>query len=82
MLRMPGLHSVWVAREARGHGVGDRLLTEVETWAVRLGAPALRLVVFSHNFSHNAPAVALYERRGYAQVGEADGQVTMVKTLP
>lgn len=42
------------------------------------GAPALRLAVFSHN----APAVALYERRGYVPVGEADGQVTMVKTLP
>jgi ribosomal protein S18 acetylase RimI-like enzyme len=77
---VPGfeLRSVWVAREARGHGVGDRLLAEVEAWAMRSGAPTLRLAVFGDN----APAVALYERHGYVPAGEADSQVTMVKSLP
>jgi ribosomal protein S18 acetylase RimI-like enzyme len=76
----PELHSVWVSPKARGLGVGDRLLAEVEDWAVRSGAPALRLTVFPGN----APAVALYERHGYVRTDElADhaGQVTMVKSL-
>lgn len=73
------LRSVWVSPEARGHGVGDRLLTEIEGWAARSGARVLRLAVFAGN----APAVALYERHGYVLTGEpaGHGQVTMVKSL-
>lgn len=74
------LHSVWVSPVARGHGVANRLLAEIENWATRSGATALRLTVFPDN----APAVALYERRGYVATGEpvnGAGQVTMVKSL-
>lgn len=71
------LRSVWVAPEARGHGVGDRLLAEIETWAARSGAAAVRLAVYPDN----APAVALYERHGYVAAGTAGGQLTMVKPL-
>ncbi|AEM82279.1 GCN5-related N-acetyltransferase [Streptomyces violaceusniger Tu 4113] len=41
----PELRSVWVSPEARGHGVGDRLIAAVGTWALRAGATALRLAV-------------------------------------
>lgn len=71
------LRSVWVSPSARGHGVGDLLLTEIEDWAVRSGAPALRLAVFPDN----EPAIALYERHGFVAAGDAAGQVVMAKTL-
>lgn len=74
------LHSVWVSPEVRGQGVGDRLLAEIEDWATRSGAPALRLAVYPDN----AAAVALYERHGYVVTDEpADhpGEVTMIKSL-
>lgn len=71
------LRSVWVAAEVRGQGVGDRLLTEIESWAVRSGAQALRLAVFGDN----APAIALYARHGYVPAGTAAGQSIMVKRL-
>lgn len=56
------LHSVWVAPGARGHGVGDRLITAVETWARRTGARTLRLEVLPGNDT----AIALYRRHGFA----------------
>jgi len=71
------LRSVWVAPEARGHGVGDLLLAEVEAWAARTGAATVRLAVFPDN----AAAIALYERHGYVRTGVAAGQTTMVKRL-
>ena len=72
------VRSVWVAPEARGHGVGDRLLDDVEAWAVRTGARTLWLAVWPDN----AAAIALYGRHGFVRAGTADGQVTMVKRLP
>ncbi|MFL6124582.1 N-acetyltransferase family protein [Actinophytocola sp.] len=71
------LRSVWVAPEARGHGVGGRLLAEVEAWAARTGAASVRLAVFPDNTA----AVALYTRHGYVPVGAVAGQTTMVKGL-
>jgi ribosomal protein S18 acetylase RimI-like enzyme len=76
----PELHSVWVSPVVRGRGVGDRLLTEIESWATRSGATALRLTVYPDN----AHAVALYERRGYVTSDEpldANGQLTMIRSL-
>ncbi|MGW7692845.1 GNAT family N-acetyltransferase [Streptomyces asiaticus] len=83
--RPPELRSVWVSPEARGHGVGGRLIAAVETWALRTGATALRLAVIPGN----APAIALYERHGFAATREpgdllADGvtrELVMVKAL-
>lgn len=71
------LRSVWVAPSARGHGVADRLLAEIEAWAVRSGTAMLRLAVYPDN----ARAVALYERHGYVAHGTAGDQLTMVKQL-
>ncbi|MBO3677584.1 GNAT family N-acetyltransferase [Streptomyces sp. NEAU-YJ-81] len=81
----PELRSVWVSPEARGHGIGDRLIAAVETWALRAGATALRLAVLPGN----APAIALYERHGFVAIQEpgdllADGvtrELVMVKAL-
>ncbi|WP_405799640.1 GNAT family N-acetyltransferase [Streptomyces sp. NBC_01506] len=56
------LRSVWVAPDARGLGVADRLIAAVETWARRSGATTLKLAVFPGN----EPAVALYRRHGFA----------------
>ncbi|GAA1108815.1 GNAT family N-acetyltransferase [Streptomyces javensis] len=83
--RPPELRSVWVSPEARGQGVGGRLIAAVESWALRTGATALRLAVLPGN----APAIALYERHGFAATGEpgdllADGvtrELVMVKAL-
>lgn len=52
---MPGvdgtyeLRSVWVSPRLRGQGVGDLLTGEVERWARREGARALRLAVVPGN---------------------------------
>jgi ribosomal protein S18 acetylase RimI-like enzyme len=60
-----GLYSVWVAPEARGHGVGDALLRAAIGWAT--GARARRIVLDVGD--HNQAAAALYERWGFAPTG-------------
>jgi ribosomal protein S18 acetylase RimI-like enzyme len=80
------LISMWVAPSARGRGVGDALVHEVERWARESGARVLRLDVAEDN----APAQALYERHGFVLTGElgdlmADGvrrERVMAKELP
>ncbi|WP_049565313.1 GNAT family N-acetyltransferase [Streptomyces sp. SBT349] len=59
------LRSLWVGPGARGQGVGDRLIGEVEAWALRSGATTLRLAVLPDN----APAAALYRRHGFVPTG-------------
>jgi ribosomal protein S18 acetylase RimI-like enzyme len=58
--------SMWVGPDARGKGVGDLLLREIEGWALRRGATALRLSVMPGN----DPALALYRRNGFQATGE------------
>ncbi|WP_344011625.1 GNAT family N-acetyltransferase [Streptomyces thermospinosisporus] len=79
------LRSVWVSPVARGCGVGDLLVAEVEAWARRWGATTLRLAVIPGN----EPAVTLYQRHGFDFSGEVGGLVSpdgvrervMAKTL-
>lgn len=62
----PGLHTVvsmWVAPDARGLGIGRRILDDVVTAAVTTGS-AVRLWVADGN-----PARALYERAGFVATG-------------
>jgi ribosomal protein S18 acetylase RimI-like enzyme len=59
------LYSIAVDPQARGSGLGARLLTDAEMTARKRGSRALRLEVRADN----APAIALYRRRGY----EPDG---------
>lgn len=60
------LISMWVAPEARGRGVGDLLVQDIEQWARTNGARALRLSVAENNVQ----AAALYERQGFQYTGE------------
>lgn len=63
---MVELVSMWVDPAARGHGVGDVLITSVKAWAVARGARSLHLWVTESN----AAARSLYERHGFALTGE------------
>ncbi|MGC4846017.1 N-acetyltransferase family protein [Micromonospora sp. DT15] len=60
------LISMWVHPDARGSGVGDRLVDEVARWAQERGAERLRLSVRTDN----AHAKALYHRAGFRLTDE------------
>jgi GNAT superfamily N-acetyltransferase len=60
-----GLYGMWVAPEARGQGVGDRLIEAVVAWARSRGHPRILLDVGDEN----APAIRLYERHGFVPTG-------------
>jgi ribosomal protein S18 acetylase RimI-like enzyme len=49
----------------RGHGIGSALLARAIEWAGSKGLAKLSLEVWPHN----APAIALYEKFGFAQEG-------------
>jgi MOSC domain-containing protein YiiM/ribosomal protein S18 acetylase RimI-like enzyme len=62
------LISMWVAPVARGTGVADALVEEVERWAAATSVPVLRLAVAEEN-----PAAArLYDRHGFADTGRTE----------
>lgn len=54
-----------VAQAWRGKGVGRALLTDVLAWAPTAGIKRVELYVYARN----APAIALYERFGFAVEG-------------
>jgi RimJ/RimL family protein N-acetyltransferase len=56
---------VMVDREHRRRGVGTALMAAAEEWARGAGIRKIEL----HVFPHNEPALALYERLGYAREG-------------
>jgi len=60
------LVSMYVRPRARGRGVGEALVAAVIDWAGQRNAAAVRLWVTETN----APALALYERCGFALTGE------------
>jgi ribosomal protein S18 acetylase RimI-like enzyme len=60
------LVSMWVSPEARGRGVADRLISEVERWSLERRAEVIRLAVTPGN-EH---ALALYRRNGFEDTGE------------
>jgi GNAT superfamily N-acetyltransferase len=60
------LISLWVAPEARGHGIGASLVAAVVRWAKTQGFQRLLLDVGETN----APAIALYTRTGFAPNGK------------
>lgn len=59
------LISMWVSPTARGRGVGDRLIQEVEKWARQGQAKVLRLCVMQGN----EVAERLYQRCGFVGTG-------------
>lgn len=60
------LISLWVAPAARGARVGEALVDAVVGWARAEGFARLLLDVGDHN----APAIALYARKGFEPTGE------------
>jgi len=68
--------SIAVRRPWRSHGVGDRLLAELEGAASEAGVRALSLSVERAN-----PGFRLYERRGYRTVASAGDSHTMLLAL-
>lgn len=58
--------SVYVAPQARGAGVGDRMLGLIEEWGMGLGSIRATLWVEETN----ARAVGFYERLGYAMTAD------------
>lgn len=71
------LISVYVGPAARGHGVGDALVTAVEHWARERRARRLLLDVVATNTA----ARRLYERHGLVVVGEVPGSPGDVEEL-
>ncbi len=65
------LISMWVAPEVRRGGVGGALVDAIIKWARSSGVNRLLLDVADNN----APAIALYTRKGFAPTG-------VVSTLP
>lgn len=57
--------SVYVAREQRGRGIGDALLSALEVRARSLGYHKMVLAAFPSN----APGMRLYERHDFYKVG-------------
>jgi ribosomal protein S18 acetylase RimI-like enzyme len=55
---------MWIAPAARGLGLGRRLLTELETWAVEHGARVLHME--TNSVLHEA--ISLYRSTGYEEV--------------
>jgi RimJ/RimL family protein N-acetyltransferase len=61
-----GIWGVYVAAEARGQGIGTRLLQEAIAYSRTIdGVRQLELAVASHNLA----AVRVYERAGFQQFG-------------
>lgn len=58
-----------VARSHRRQGIGRALMQAAEEWARETGISKLEL----HVFTHNRPAIALYESLGYAREGVRRG---------
>ncbi|WP_369266324.1 GNAT family N-acetyltransferase [Streptomyces harbinensis] len=77
------LRSLWVSPEARGEGVGGRLIEAVTAWARQSGSATLKLAVLPGN----EPAIALYRRHGFVATEElghllADGTREQVLAKP
>ena len=67
--RIARLYSIAVTQEARGAGIGEKLLAAAERQACRRGRERFRLEVRTDN----AAARRLYESRGYRAFGATAG---------
>ncbi|MPZ40529.1 MAG: GNAT family N-acetyltransferase [Rhizobiales bacterium] len=69
--RHVGTFGMSVARDARGRGIGTRLLRSLYDFAKEHGYRRLELEVFATNTA----AIALYEREGFVHEGRRHGAV-------
>jgi ribosomal protein S18 acetylase RimI-like enzyme len=69
--------AIAVVPNRRGRGIGDALLNELVGKAREAGYPALSLCVDRQN----ADAIRVYEKHGFARVGEHDESLTMLARL-
>ena len=60
------IFGMWVDPSARREGLGTALIEAVKAWAIETGYPRLGLGVTTTN----APAIALYERLGFVDIGD------------
>lgn len=60
------LYQVWVAPEARGRGIGRKMVETVIAWATQRGADVLELGVTTTNLA----AVQLYTNLSFVPIGE------------
>jgi ribosomal protein S18 acetylase RimI-like enzyme len=60
--------SMWVAPESRRRGIGEKLIDAVAQWALQNGMTDLFLDVVETN----TPAIAFYQKCGFAFTGETD----------
>ncbi|MBE8167072.1 MAG: GNAT family N-acetyltransferase [Shewanella sp.] len=67
-VQMAHIYQMWVAPEARGRGVGKKLLMEVIACAHQLNVQALYLSVTTTNHA----AIKLYQSMGFETVGELE----------
>jgi GNAT superfamily N-acetyltransferase len=67
---LANLFQMWVAPEARGHGVAAALLDAAVAWARASGARTMQLGVVCGN----DPALRLYARAGFRSTGEPEPQ--------
>jgi GNAT superfamily N-acetyltransferase len=68
--------TIAVVPSKRKHGVGQELIDALLDRARADGVDRLSLSV-----ERGSPAVAFYERNGFARVGDTDGGVTMLREL-
>lgn len=61
------IEKLWLSEEARGHGLGTRLMAAAEELATRRGCTGVML----HTFEHQARP--FYERLGYRLFGTIEG---------
>ncbi len=71
------LHHFMVARDVRGHGLGQRMAQEMEARARACGCRRLTLKVAANN----EDARRFYGRLGYHEMGRDDAYVTLGKAL-
>lgn len=68
---------IGVEAEARNHGIGRRLIERAIAYARATHAPYLNLMVDPTNL----PAIALYQRTGFVEIGEQEHVIEMRLTL-
>jgi GNAT superfamily N-acetyltransferase len=74
--RVVVIHDLAVFEPHRRRGIARAAVGEVEDWAIRRGAAAMEVRVFTHN-----PAVGVFTSQGFSAISESASTVTLRKEL-